>query len=449
MGLKLYEETSVQAIADAIRAKNGSSDTYTISEMSTAIEDIPSGGGGGTHTETKTVTFLNTTTPFNVGNDFLSGYGVYPQDSSYALAIAVSDGVGFAARLHNGVVDGYSGSCTYSNGVFTFDSTFVLNYMGNSVYSLDCLFSNGDLYKYHWSNDRTICVREGFGEIKWFFKGYASPGQYARPKELARFFPPVKNTPILGPAYSTSDATEQVGWIGFYQNYIRTWSMNKATLISGNFYGVVNATDYYTEEQHEVYTDPLDIPDIDISLIEKTITANGTYSAEDDGYIGYSDVIINLPASRAFTGYNQIFKDSSMDVRFDLSGKFKAIWNGNERTAIGCTMQGHTNLIGTYNNINIKGNITDSCEYHYKYGYERTQFVVGVIGSDWQTAILVGYNDNGDVYKKEMITLTDQQVVNDIDIDIDLNELQQQGYQSAYLFISLLGISGEFEVTIT
>lgn len=44
MGLKLYEETSVQAIADAIRAKNGSSDTYTISEMSTAIGNIPSGG---------------------------------------------------------------------------------------------------------------------------------------------------------------------------------------------------------------------------------------------------------------------------------------------------------------------------------------------------------------------------------------------------------------------
>lgn len=38
MGLKLYDETSVQAIADAIRANNGSSNTYTISEMSTAIE---------------------------------------------------------------------------------------------------------------------------------------------------------------------------------------------------------------------------------------------------------------------------------------------------------------------------------------------------------------------------------------------------------------------------
>lgn len=44
MANKLYEESSIQNIADAIRSKNGSSDTYTVSEMSTAIENIPSGG---------------------------------------------------------------------------------------------------------------------------------------------------------------------------------------------------------------------------------------------------------------------------------------------------------------------------------------------------------------------------------------------------------------------
>lgn len=35
------------SIADAIRAKNGSSDTYTPAQMASAIENIPSGGGGG------------------------------------------------------------------------------------------------------------------------------------------------------------------------------------------------------------------------------------------------------------------------------------------------------------------------------------------------------------------------------------------------------------------
>jgi hypothetical protein len=70
--------------------------------------------------------------------------------------------------------------------------------------------------------------------------------------------------------------------------------MNKGSLISGTFYGVVDAADN-TTDQDEVYTDPLDIPEIDISVIEKTITENGTYSAEDDGYVGYSDVTVNVP----------------------------------------------------------------------------------------------------------------------------------------------------------
>ncbi len=37
---KLYEETDIQAVADAIREKNGSTDTYKVSEMAQAIRDI-------------------------------------------------------------------------------------------------------------------------------------------------------------------------------------------------------------------------------------------------------------------------------------------------------------------------------------------------------------------------------------------------------------------------
>lgn len=44
MANKLYEENDIQAIANAIRGKNGSTDTYKVSEMATAIEGIPSGG---------------------------------------------------------------------------------------------------------------------------------------------------------------------------------------------------------------------------------------------------------------------------------------------------------------------------------------------------------------------------------------------------------------------
>lgn len=45
MAKKFYEEGSVQAIADAIRAKNGSSDKYTIAQMSAAISELSGGYG--------------------------------------------------------------------------------------------------------------------------------------------------------------------------------------------------------------------------------------------------------------------------------------------------------------------------------------------------------------------------------------------------------------------
>lgn len=46
MSKKLYEESDVQAIADAIREKNGLTDTYTVSQMAAAISAIETGGGG-------------------------------------------------------------------------------------------------------------------------------------------------------------------------------------------------------------------------------------------------------------------------------------------------------------------------------------------------------------------------------------------------------------------
>lgn len=42
MAKKLYEEESIKAIANAIRTKSGSTDTYKIGEMAEAVSDIPS-----------------------------------------------------------------------------------------------------------------------------------------------------------------------------------------------------------------------------------------------------------------------------------------------------------------------------------------------------------------------------------------------------------------------
>lgn len=46
MANKLYEENSVKAIADAIRGKNGSTNTYKIAEMASTINNISSSDGG-------------------------------------------------------------------------------------------------------------------------------------------------------------------------------------------------------------------------------------------------------------------------------------------------------------------------------------------------------------------------------------------------------------------
>lgn len=43
MSKKLYEESHIKDIADSIRGKNGSSDTYKVSEMANAIDNIPTG----------------------------------------------------------------------------------------------------------------------------------------------------------------------------------------------------------------------------------------------------------------------------------------------------------------------------------------------------------------------------------------------------------------------
>lgn len=46
MSKVLITESNLTNIADAIRSKNGSSETYTPAEMASAISNIPSGGGG-------------------------------------------------------------------------------------------------------------------------------------------------------------------------------------------------------------------------------------------------------------------------------------------------------------------------------------------------------------------------------------------------------------------
>ncbi len=81
MAKKLYEESSVQAIANAIRAKNGETTTYKLGEMAAAIQAIATGGSGESWTDSYTVFATGTFTPAEVLTEYSIDTGV-PFDCS-------------------------------------------------------------------------------------------------------------------------------------------------------------------------------------------------------------------------------------------------------------------------------------------------------------------------------------------------------------------------------
>ena len=81
MSLGITDTQNYTDIADAIRAKNGSADTYKPDEMATAISNLPSGGGGITVT---TGTFTPATDITGVAAVTLQG------DFSDVIAVCVS-----------------------------------------------------------------------------------------------------------------------------------------------------------------------------------------------------------------------------------------------------------------------------------------------------------------------------------------------------------------------
>ena len=80
MAQKFYNESDIQAIASAIRAKNGLSSTYTVSQMASAIQDIPSGSGGGGNADiedgliTRTLSTYENSRVTRIGNYVFQSY---------------------------------------------------------------------------------------------------------------------------------------------------------------------------------------------------------------------------------------------------------------------------------------------------------------------------------------------------------------------------------------
>ena len=139
MANKLYNDASVKAIADAIRAKNGKTDTYTVAEMAGAINDIPVGG-------VEKITWHQC--PFAVRN-YLTNVTYDPNDYStsqiqnYAPATAVVSNTKPIGTTVDGV--------TYYNDVPNTDTPFSTVNKAGTLKPLDQL---------RWLNTSTENVRD-------------------------------------------------------------------------------------------------------------------------------------------------------------------------------------------------------------------------------------------------------------------------------------------------
>ena len=102
MGQKFYNEADVQAIAAAIRGKNGTQNTYTVSQMAAAVTALPSGAS---NCKTFTVTVTNEGPGKVILTDADADIAAHRADSSFY--------VGFAANF------AYNSGLSYRGGFNT------------------------------------------------------------------------------------------------------------------------------------------------------------------------------------------------------------------------------------------------------------------------------------------------------------------------------------------
>lgn len=107
MANKLYEEASVQAIANAIRSKNGTTTKYKIGEMAAAIAGLETGGKIYVETVTFTSSKLEYTINHNLGEkpNFFMAFcmdSVQSYDVEYAAAISCFAKGGVLTYLYSG-----------------------------------------------------------------------------------------------------------------------------------------------------------------------------------------------------------------------------------------------------------------------------------------------------------------------------------------------------------
>ena len=110
---------------------------------------------------------------------------------------------------------------------------------------------------------------------------------------------------------------------------------------------------------HTVKVEHLEFVDGPLNLIEKSITANGTYNAEDDDADGYSQVVVNVSSGggknvQAAHGTKRIASSAYTDVGYEITvaktGTYNVYWAGWRSSTSG------TNGAQLYVNGNESGN---------------------------------------------------------------------------------------------
>ena len=176
----IINDINLTAIADAIRGKNGTSTTYKVSEMATAITNIPTGGsgsgsggdgsGGGELNFTGVISYLN----YNSNWDsilFNPDYQVsFKNIQAMSYAFSGCD-VGEIPHTFNGIYLGYSGDA---------DSSFAGSAFENSRITVSPVIkgtTNGNLMKIFCNcpNLKKITIPED-----WIIKGETNLNQFAR-----------------------------------------------------------------------------------------------------------------------------------------------------------------------------------------------------------------------------------------------------------------------------
>ena len=155
MSKKLYEENSIKAIADAIRGKNGSTDTYKLSAMAAAITAIETGGGAQPQLNAPTISITEDTltiTPNKNNGNFVTGYNVYVNPGTgYVLfgttttltndltQYPVPPGdykIKITATGENFIESDYSNELNYTNVFYTVTNTLTNCTSNNSTTSI-------------------------------------------------------------------------------------------------------------------------------------------------------------------------------------------------------------------------------------------------------------------------------------------------------------------------